>query len=144
MAARKTSRQRRSKKSDLEEIDQDVEETTTSPGSKTKKKSSSSKKASKKSTPKKSAAKKRGRPRVSNTDTVRVTLRVEKDHMEVIDMLVRLKQYSNRSDALRNAIAQFCDEELENVEELVEKQQKRQKLKQLAALTDQLNELSGA
>ena len=84
----------------------------------------------------------RGRPRVSNTDTERVTLRIEKEHLQTIDLLVQLKQHSNRSDAIRQAIKLFCDEALEDVENLIEKQQKKQKLAQLAALADQLNELS--
>jgi Arc/MetJ-type ribon-helix-helix transcriptional regulator len=119
-----------------------VEETTTSPKPKA---------ASKTPKPKAKAASKgkaskskrsRGRPRVSNTDTERVTLRIEKEHLQTIDLLVQLKQYSNRSDAIRQAIKLFCDEALEEVDDLIERQEKKQKLARLAALADQLAELN--
>ncbi|MBW3583747.1 MAG: ribbon-helix-helix domain-containing protein [Euryarchaeota archaeon] len=77
---------------------------------------------------------------MSNTDTERVTLRLEREHLEVIDTLVRLKQYSNRSDALRGAIKQFCEDALDDVEEMMEKAEKRNKLRQLAAMVDQMED----
>jgi uncharacterized protein YbjQ (UPF0145 family) len=95
MAARKTSRTTPKKPARSSE----AATTTTSQRPKTKKvsKKKSASKAGKRTT------RRRGRPRVSNTATERVTLRVESDHLQLIDTLVRLKQYSNRSDAVRHA-----------------------------------------
>lgn len=137
MAARKTSRTPRKRSSRRTQ----AAETTTSQGPETKK--APKKKTVAKSAPKK-ATRQRGRPRVSNTATERVTLRVESDHLQVIDQLVRLKQYSNRSDAVRHAIKEFVENALEDVDDMLEKQEKRQKLMQLAALSDQLDELQEA
>lgn len=118
-------------------------ETTTSPAPAAPKTSGRGKKASRSSpkTKKSESKRTRGRPRVSNTETERVTLRIESEHLQIIDTLVRLKQYSNRSDAIRGAIKAFCEDALEEVDDMIERQQKKQKLLQLEALTAQLAEL---
>jgi Arc/MetJ-type ribon-helix-helix transcriptional regulator len=136
MAARKNPRTTTKRRTRSQQA---AEETTTTSQRPEKK---ATRKAAKPAT--KKPARRRGRPRVSNTATERVTLRVEKDHLEVIDTLVTLKQYSNRSDALRHAIKEFCENVLDDVDEMLAKQQKRQKLLQLAALRDELDELQEA
>lgn len=139
MAARKTSRTTRQKA--RRRSGQAQETTSQRPDSETaskKKPVGQAKKATKKPT------RKRGRPRVSNTSTERVTLRVESDHLSVIDTLVSLGEYSNRSDAVRHAIREFVESAIEDVEEMKKRHEKRQKLMQLAAFKAELSELEEA
>lgn len=146
MSARKNPRTRRATKAEVEGLQAGVETTTSQTDAdrtpvSVKKASKGRKKATQKSA---SKPKRTGRPRVSQTETERVTLRVEKDQLFVIDTLVKLKKYSNRSEALRAAIKEFTDDQLDQVDDFTAQHEKRLKLMQLAALQDQMDELSGA
>jgi Arc/MetJ-type ribon-helix-helix transcriptional regulator len=66
----------------------------------------------------------------------RITLRLPKQHIEIIDALVNIGEYASRSDVIRSAIRNLIYEQSDKLFEAIEKVEK------LKRLTDTVNKLA--
>ena len=76
------------------------------------------------------------------TKTERITVRVTKDHLDIIDALVEVGEVENRSLAIRQAVKEFVTHHTPQVKTLQEKRAEQEKLKQLAAQVRELKEFT--
>jgi Arc/MetJ-type ribon-helix-helix transcriptional regulator len=74
--------------------------------------------------------------------TERITVRVTKHHLDIIDALVDVGQIENRSLAIRQAIREFVERHTPQVSVLVQKKKEQDELKQLAAQVRELREFT--
>jgi Arc/MetJ-type ribon-helix-helix transcriptional regulator len=66
----------------------------------------------------------------------RIALRLPKYHLDVIDALVHIGEYTSRSDVIRTAIRELVHKEADKVSEGIEKMEK------IKRITDLANKLS--
>lgn len=74
--------------------------------------------------------------------TERITVRVTKDHLDIIDALVEVGEMENRSLAIRQAIREFVERNTPQVDLLKQKKQEQQQLKELAAQVREIREMT--
>ncbi len=74
--------------------------------------------------------------------TERITVRVTKDHLDIIDALVEVGETENRSLAIRQAIREFVERNTPQVGLLKQKKQEQQQLKELAAQVREIREMT--
>lgn len=74
--------------------------------------------------------------------TERITVRVTKDHLDIIDALVEVGEMENRSLAIRQAIREFVERNTPQVGLLKQKKQEQQQLKELAAQVREIREMT--
>lgn len=74
--------------------------------------------------------------------TERITVRVTKDHLDIIDALVEVGEMENRSLAIRQAIRDFVERNTPQVALLKQKKQEQQQLKELAAQVREIREMT--
>lgn len=74
--------------------------------------------------------------------TERITVRVTKDHLDIIDALVEVGEMENRSLAIRQAIREFVERNTPQVALLKQKKQEQQQLKELAAQVREIREMT--
>jgi Arc/MetJ-type ribon-helix-helix transcriptional regulator len=77
-----------------------------------------------------------GKRGLENMKMVRITLRLPKQHIEIIDALVNIGEYTSRSDVIRSAIRNLIYEQSDKLLEGIEKVEK------LKRLTDTVNKLA--
>jgi Arc/MetJ-type ribon-helix-helix transcriptional regulator len=71
--------------------------------------------------------------------TERVTLRLQETTLAKMDALIRLGEYGNRTEIIRQALKHFLKAEGEVVESTIKSEENMQKLLKLAALAEQSN-----
>lgn len=73
--------------------------------------------------------------------TERVTIRLPMQDVQVLDLLVQLGEFGNRSEAVRQAVRDFIMERADRLEQLQKKLEKLQKLQDLADAAAQADEV---
>lgn len=71
----------------------------------------------------------------------RVTVRLPKRDVEILDALVQLGEFGNRSEAVRQAVRDLIYERADRLEELQKKLEKLQKLQTMADAAEQVEEV---
>lgn len=74
--------------------------------------------------------------------TERITVRVTKHHLDIIDALVDVGEIENRSLAIRLAIREFVERNTPQASMIVQKKKEQDELKQLAAQVRGLREFT--
>jgi Arc/MetJ-type ribon-helix-helix transcriptional regulator len=79
---------------------------------------------------------------MATTKTERITVRVNKHYLAIIDSLVEVGELENRSLAIRQALKEYVERHTPQVQMLVQKKKEQDQLMALAAQVKDLRELS--
>ena len=74
--------------------------------------------------------------------TERITVRVNKHHLDIIDALVDVGEIENRSLAIRQALKDFIEKNTPKAQLIITMKKEQDELKALAAQVRQLREFS--